>query len=117
VEGQDVLDGYRAFGQDRVIEARVQVAQDPRRRELGQPAVDRVIEGHRPVLDEQHGRHSGDRLADRRDAEDGVAPDGLGIAEGLVPEGRDVHVVAPGDQRNYPGQAVFLCYMAGQGPV
>ena len=108
MERQHVLDRDRPLGRDRVIEAGLQGAQDPRCGEFGQPSLHRIVEGHGPVLDEQHRRHAGDRLGDRRDAEDGVTPDGFGITEGLVPDRRDVYVATPGHESNQPGQVASL---------
>jgi hypothetical protein len=57
--------------------------QHPRLGELGQSASDRVAQGHQPVLDEQHGGDTDDRLGQRGDPEDGVAPIGSTSANAL----------------------------------
>ena len=101
-EGQQILDRDRAIGRDRVVERTVDVPEGPAVGQLGQQPVDRLVQGHRAVLHQQHRRRGEDRLGHRRDAKDGVAPHGLVAAERHRADRVDVHLVTLGHEGHHP---------------
>jgi hypothetical protein len=72
-ERQQVAHGDRPTGGHHVVDRRLRGAHHHRRRQLREPALDRVVQAEPTLVDEQHRRRGGDRLAVRRDPEDRVA--------------------------------------------
>jgi hypothetical protein len=69
-EGQDVLDGDRACRRYDVVDRALKRPHDLRRRQLGQPPRDRVIERHQPLVHKDHDCCCSDGLRDRGDPGD-----------------------------------------------
>ena len=110
-----VLNCYWAVSGDRIVELGTQAAQDARVGQLGQPSPYRLVERHRPLLDQEHGGHPRYRLGHRRDTEDGVPLDWF-ATEGLVADGLDVDVASSSDQGYHPGNFASF-HMTDQRPV
>ena len=116
MEGQRVLNCYWAVSGDRIVELGTQAAQDAGVGELGHPSPYRLVERHRPVLDQEHGCHPRYRLGHRRDTEYGVPLDWFAIAEGLVADGLDVDLASSSDQGYQTGNLASF-HMTDQRPV
>ena len=97
---EQVLDRDGSVGGHRVVELGVDGAQHPAIGELGQQVVDGLVQVQHPFLDQGHRRDRGDRLGERRDAEDGRPIEGRPVGERRGADGVDVGVVAPGHERD-----------------
>ena len=103
-EAEEVFEGDRPVGGDRVVELGVDRPQHTPVRQFGQKVVDRILEPEEALLDQRHRRDGGDRLCERGDPEDGVARERGVCGEGRRADGVDVHVLAPGQERDQSRQ-------------
>ena len=105
---QQIAQRDRTPGRNRVVERAVDALQDPAIGKLRQERVDRIVERELAFVDQDHRRSRGERLADRGDAEDRVAPHRRLARQILHAGGRDMGLAVPADQgHNAGGQALF----------
>ncbi len=102
-EGEQVPHGDRPGGGDDPAEGGLGVLEDLAVGQLGEEAVDRLVEADHALLDEHQRGHGGDRLGHRRDPEDAVAADGIGAVDRGRALDHGVYGVVPGDQATQPG--------------
>ena len=107
-EREEIFERDRPPCRNRVVERGVDRAQHLPVRELGHELVDRVVEAERAVVHERQCGHRRDRLRERRDAEDRVAPEGRSVGERGRADHLDVDVVTARDQGDKSGQLPFV---------
>jgi hypothetical protein len=107
-KGEQVAQRDRPLRRHGVVERAVDALQDLAVGELRQPGVDRIIEAQLCLLDEHHRGRGGDRLGDRSDAENRVAPHRVLAAERLHADRLDMRLAAPADERDEAGHPAAL---------
>ena len=100
---EEVLHRDRALRGHGVVELGVEGAQHAAVGELGEQVVDGLVQADDPLLDQRHRGDRGDRLGERRDAEDGRPVERGRIVERRRADRLDAHVVAPCDEVGEPG--------------
>ena len=75
---------------------------------LGQEPIDRLVEAHDALLEQDHRRHGGDRLGHRRDAEDRVAPHRTATINGGHADHIDVCLAPPAHDRDDAGRGATV---------
>lgn len=99
-EGQEVAQGDRPSGRHCILQRAFERAQDVAVSQLRQPAVDWIVQAEPAFLDQDHRRRGHDRLGQRGDAEDGVAPHRIAAADRFHADGIDMDLAAPAEQRD-----------------
>ena len=112
-EGQQVFDRDRTGRRHRVAELGIDAREDPNVAQLGQQLLDRVLQLHGSLVDEDHGGHRRHRFGERRDPEDVVAPQRFGVSERLRADDLHVHVVGVDHQCDEPGHRLAF-HVRGQ---
>ncbi len=107
-KGQKIAQRDRASGRHGVVERTVDALQHLAVRELGQQRVDRIVQPQLRFFDQDHGGRGRDRLDDRRDAENRVAPHRVLAAERLHAERIDVRLAAAADEGHESGHPAAL---------
>ena len=87
-----------------VVDGRVDVAHHPPVGELGQEAVDGLVQPEHTFLEEDHRRHRGDRLGHGGDAEDRVTLDRAAAERGGTDD-VDMGLVPAADHRHQTGRS------------
>lgn len=107
-EREQVAHCDRPLGGHRVLERPVEALENRVIGELGQQAIDRLVEPKPAFLDEEHRRCRRNRLGHRADPEDRVAPDRLATGERGGADRIDVQLAASRQQRDDSGHCAAL---------
>src|SRR5205823_3592141 len=99
-ERQQIAHDDRPRRRHGIVEGRVDSLQHFAVGQLGQQPIDRVAQPQLAFFDQDHRRRGRDRLGQRRDAEDRVAPHRLATTDRLHADRVDMHLTAPAHQRD-----------------
>jgi hypothetical protein len=102
-KGQQIAHRDGAFGRDGVVELGVRPFEDTPISQLGQEAIDGLIESQRAFLNQDHGGRCSDRFGHGGNAEDCVALDGIVFAQFFYANCVHVHLAALADERDETG--------------
>jgi len=100
---EQVPNGDGAFRGDSIVEGRRDRFQHPAVGELGNPAIDWIVEPDSAFLDQDHRRDRCDRLRQRGDAKDRIARHRRWVAHGHRAERHDEKVIVATDERDEAG--------------
>jgi len=115
-QGQQIVDGDRPLGGDRLVERAVRSGENSGVGELWRPGLDRVFESEYAVAQQRCREDSEQWFAERRDAKRGVFGHGLGRSDGQQAGREDLGVVPLGSSlsrsnpRNHPRYAP-ICHL------